>query len=145
MQSDERPHRRHRAIVSRALDCVGTPFHRQGRTPGLGLDCVGLILEAAAAAGMTEIGCIAGYTLSGDHDDRVLSTLEQQGCTVRPAGVMHAGDLLLFAPALRRRHFAILADRQMIHAHFALGKVVVQPLPDDLPLLSVWRFPERDD
>lgn len=31
---------------------VGTPFHHQGRLPGIGLDCVGLLLCAAQRGGV---------------------------------------------------------------------------------------------
>lgn len=145
MQSDEQPHRRHRAIVARTMACVGTPFYRQGRMPGVGLDCVGVALEAAAAAGVAPMTPIAGYTLSGDHVDRVLSVLRGLGCVERPPGIMFPADLLLFAPTPQQRHFAVLGHDMMIHAHVTLGRVVAQPVPPDLPLLSVWRFPEKDD
>ncbi len=30
------------AAIAAARTCLGTPFHHQGRAPGVGLDCIGL-------------------------------------------------------------------------------------------------------
>lgn len=38
------------SIDARALELVGTPFRHQGRTPGIGLDCLGVVLHACGAA-----------------------------------------------------------------------------------------------
>ncbi len=40
-------------LVSNAVSYIGTPFKHQGRKPGRGLDCAGLIVCAAQAAGWT--------------------------------------------------------------------------------------------
>lgn len=39
-------------LVAAARSCVGTPFLHQGRVRGIGLDCAGLVLYAAADAGL---------------------------------------------------------------------------------------------
>jgi len=39
-------------IVSAARRCIGTRFRHQGRQPGLGLDCAGLIAFVAGEVGM---------------------------------------------------------------------------------------------
>ena len=38
-------------MIAAARACIGTPFHHQGRRPGAGLDCIGLIVIALRAAG----------------------------------------------------------------------------------------------
>ncbi|MDD5585633.1 MAG: hypothetical protein PHY92_01580, partial [Alphaproteobacteria bacterium] len=38
-------------MIAAARACLGTPFHHQGRKPGVGLDCIGLIVVALQAAG----------------------------------------------------------------------------------------------
>ena len=38
-------------MIATARACAGTPFHDQGRAPGVGLDCIGLIVIAMRAAG----------------------------------------------------------------------------------------------
>lgn len=39
-------------LINAARSYLGTPFRHQGRRPGKGLDCVGLILVAAREAGV---------------------------------------------------------------------------------------------
>lgn len=39
-------------IVSAAREYIATPFHHQGRAKGVGVDCIGLIVGAAAQAGL---------------------------------------------------------------------------------------------
>mgnify|MGYP003457874926 CR=1 FL=1 len=36
-------------ITAAALSMVGSPFHAQGRLPGIGLDCIGVIVCVARA------------------------------------------------------------------------------------------------
>lgn len=42
---------RRREIIDAARSCLDTPFHHQARVPGVGLDCIGLIVHAANCAG----------------------------------------------------------------------------------------------
>ena len=46
------PSERADAFADAALACVGTRFYAHGREPGRGLDCVGLVICAAAAVGI---------------------------------------------------------------------------------------------
>jgi cell wall-associated NlpC family hydrolase len=39
-------------ITAAALALVGTPFHAQGRAPGVGLDCIGVVVCVARACGI---------------------------------------------------------------------------------------------
>lgn len=46
---------------------VGTPFHHQGRVPGVGLDCPGPMIHAAWALGLApRTENITGYSLQPD-------------------------------------------------------------------------------
>ena len=38
-------------MIAAARACLGTPFHHQGRMPGVGLDCIGLVIVALARCG----------------------------------------------------------------------------------------------
>ncbi|MFZ7338164.1 hypothetical protein ACLS0R_18210, partial [Comamonas jiangduensis] len=38
-------------VVAAARRCIGTPYHHQARKPGIGLDCVGLVICVARQIG----------------------------------------------------------------------------------------------
>lgn len=119
---------------------VGTCFRPQGRTPGLGLDCIGVALLAAAGAGASvEAGDIPAYALSGDHDCLVSDTLRRLGC--RKVRQARPGDLVEYALAPGRRHLAVASEAGIIHAHAGLGRVVEGPAPGDWPVSAMWALP----
>lgn len=108
-------------VIDAALSFEGTPFHHQGRAPRHGLDCAGVIVCAARAAGM-------------DVDDRL-----DYGRNPNPRSLMHylerncerlpdpdqaiPGDLLVFWFVASARHGFIpqhvgllLPEGEMVHA-----------------------------
>jgi lipoprotein Spr len=107
------PARRWPAIVAAARSCIGTRFRAQGRKPGVGLDCVGVALFAAAAAGL--------------------------GCTA--IVVPLPGDIMLIAPAPRRLHLAVVTPAGIVHAHAAVGRVVEAPIDIGWSIIGAWRVP----
>ncbi|OSZ69159.1 hypothetical protein CAP39_10235 [Sphingomonas sp. IBVSS1] len=130
--------KRRRRAVAAARAGVGTRFRAQGRTIGLGLDCVGVALLAAAGAGV-RLAPVPAYALGGLHGDLLAATLLALGCRrVRRA---KAGDLVEFALAPGHRHLAVMSDRGIIHAHAGLGRVVEGPAPDDWPVVAHWALP----
>jgi hypothetical protein len=106
--------------------------------PGLGLDCIGVALLAAAGAGVP-IGPLPAYALSGDHGLLLEETLAALGCRrvrhIRPA------DLIEYRLAPHHRHLAVLTEAGIIHAHAGLGKVVEAPAPHDWPIAAIWALP----
>lgn len=130
--------RRREAAVTAARRAVGTPFRPQGRVVGLGLDCVGLALIAAAAARvrLPEPPC---YGLAGDHRELLPAALAAAGC--RPVRSPRPGDLLVMAPARGQRHLAVVSDRGVIHAHAGLGRVVEGPVDSEWAVVGAWRLP----
>lgn len=135
-------HSKSAAIVAAARGCVGTRFRSQGRRPGLALDCVGVALVAACAAGVADLATPA-YTLSGDNEDRVEAVLQACGCQPLGSAPPQPGDLIVVAPAPGRRHLAVVTDTGVVHAHAGLGRVVEAPVdPGWLPV-SAWRLPDR--
>ena len=124
------------AIVAAARGCVGTRFRPCGRLPGVGLDCVGVVLVAAAAAGVRFE--IPGYRLGGDHGARLDAELAGQGCG---AVVGAAGDVLVMVPAMGRRHLGVLDPGRLDHAHAGLGRVVEGPLDPGWVAAGAWRLP----
>lgn len=131
-------HPRAPAIVDAVRTCVGTRFRSQGRVPGLGLDCVGVVLVAAAAAG---IGVIAPapYALGGDHEMDIEDALASAGC--QKVEVPLIGDIIIAAPSPLRRHLAVKTPAGVVHAHAGLGRVVEGPLDPTWVITGVWRFP----
>ena len=132
-------HGRSDAIVAAVRGCLGTRFRPQGRHSGVGLDCVGVALIAAEAA-----GCAATaprYALGGDHEARLDAAVAGLGC--RPVADAVSGDLLVFAPATGRRHLAVATDRGIVHAHAGLRRVVEGPVDPAWTLIAAWRFPEE--
>jgi murein DD-endopeptidase / murein LD-carboxypeptidase len=126
------------AIVAAVRACVGTRFRSQGRTPGLGLDCVGVALVAAGAAGMSGIR-VPAYALGGDHEARMTDFLAGVGCL--PVVDAEAGDMLVIAPSQRLRHIAVMTPFGVVHAHAGLGRVVEGPIDRDWAVLGAWRLP----
>lgn len=129
---------RWRVIVDAARGCVGTRFRAQGRTPGLGLDCVGVVLVAAAAAGMSSVA-LPAYALGGDYEAEIERVLARIGCF--PLGVPAFGDLLVIAPARRRRHLAVVTPAGVVHAHAGVGRVVEGPVDANWTIIGAWRLP----
>jgi murein DD-endopeptidase / murein LD-carboxypeptidase len=126
------------AIVMAVRACVGTRFRVQGRAPGLGLDCVGVVLVAAAAAGMM-VAPPPAYAQAGDNGAYLDRALAEAGCQ-RVAAAL-AGDILVFAPTPRRRHLGVMTAAGMVHAHAGLGRVVEGPIDPDWPIVGQWRLP----
>jgi cell wall-associated NlpC family hydrolase len=126
------------AIIVAVRACVGTRFRVQGRVPGLGLDCVGVVLVAAAAAGMMVAPPLA-YALAADNREYLDHALAEAGC--QPVAAALAGDILVFAPAPLRRHLGVMTAAGMVHAHAGLGRVVEGPIDLTWPIVGRWRLP----
>jgi murein DD-endopeptidase / murein LD-carboxypeptidase len=137
-KSVQRLSRRRKAALAAARSGLGTPFRAQGRTPGVGLDCIGVALLAATGAGVS-LGRVPAYALTGDHADLMAATMESLGCRRLKQG--RPGDLIAFELARGHRHLAVLTETGMIHAHAGLGRVVEAPVPTDWPVAAIWALP----
>ena len=129
------------AIVAAARACVGTRFRVQGRMPGVGLDCIGVALVAAAVVG---VRCVTPrYAIGGDGEAALDVALSALGCVA----VDHPepGDLLVVAPAPHRRHLGIVTKVGLIHAHAGLRRVVEAPGNPDWTRVGAWRFPHQEN
>lgn len=126
------------AAVAAARAGVGTRFRPQGRIIGLGLDCVGVALLAAAGAGI-KVDHLPAYALSGDHAAMLRDALRAIGCRrVRQA---RPGDVIEYALTPGHRHLAVQAGAGIIHAHAGLGRVVEGPAPAEWPVVACWALP----
>ncbi|MGF1607509.1 MAG: hypothetical protein ACFB22_14350 [Rhodothalassiaceae bacterium] len=137
---EARAARQDRAVAA-ARACVGTPFRHQGRQPGHGLDCVGLILQAARELGLA-VSVPADYGRAPD-EARLPWELARAGCRAVPVADQQSADILLFCVARRPRHLALRSDRGMVHAWAQSGRVVEHRISQDWAarLVSVYRFP----
>lgn len=131
--------RRQRALAA-ARAGVGTRFRAQGRSVGLGLDCVGVALLAAAGAGVP-LGPVPAYALGGLHDALLAQTLVALGCRRVRRRAARPGDLAEYALAPGHRHLAVISEVGIIHAHAGLGRVVEGPVPDGWQQVAVWSLP----
>lgn len=125
-------------IVAAARRCVGTRFRPQGRVIGTGLDCVGVVLVAASAAGVRPAR-VPGYALAGSNEALLLGMLHATGCE-KVCGRGRAGDVAVLVPVAGRLHLGVLTDAGLVHAHAGLGRVVEGPLDEAWRWHSVWRF-----
>lgn len=126
-------------ITAVALSLVGTPFHPQGRLPGVGLDCIGVGICVAQACGIdvqdrTAYPMRPNGELQGELDGRLL----------RVRGEPQEGDLLMMAFDAEPHHIAIyISEGRIVHAYAAVRKCVVQPYTDywRAKVRAVYRFP----
>jgi cell wall-associated NlpC family hydrolase len=125
------------AIVAAARACVGTRFRPHGRTPGLGLDCVGVVLAAAAAAPF-KLPILPRYRLGGTPPD-IAGIFAGVGALWVDSAA--AGDVLVIAPAPGQRHFGIVTAAGLVHAHAGLERVVEGPIDPEWHVVQAWRLP----
>lgn len=130
--------RRRRAALAAARAGIGTRFRPQGRRVGLGLDCIGVALLAAAGAGV-RLPPLPAYALGGDHGALLDATCRALG--LRPVRRARPGDLIVFQLAAGHRHLAVMSEAGIIHAHAGLGRVVEGPAPAEWPVAGCWRLP----
>ena len=113
-------------FIAAARACLGTPFRHQGRIPGRGLDCVGVVVHAARAAGFDLID----NTRYGRSPCR---NMLQAALDAQPA-LCHVtdrqpGDILLMRFAGEPQHLAVLTDdNTIVHAYASIEKVCEQRL-----------------
>lgn len=109
------------AIVAAAREALGTPFRHQGRLLS-GMDCAGLVVHCARAAGLDYIDQTNYPRRPGA--GRLEAALDSQPCLERIPVVSAAyGDVLLIRFLGDPQHLAIHAGDTMIHAWETSGAV----------------------
>lgn len=108
--------------VAAARAAIGTPFHHQGREVGVGLDCIGLVIIALRAVGLS-VHDRTDYLPRPDGNSLQQALLDH-GCNAVPEIV--AGSILLFRYDNQPQHVALATSaHSMIHA-FAPACAVVE-------------------
>lgn len=125
-------------IARAAAKLLGTPFRLHGRHPRHGLDCMGVILCAFAAAGCPILAPPA-YGLRNLSIDRHLIFVRRNGF-IDATDEMRAGDVVLIAPGPAQHHLLLAENTAcFIHADAGLRKVVRTRTPLRWPLVKHWR------
>lgn len=117
---------------------VGVHFRPQGCDPSTGLDCVGLVWAAYAAAGRMLVRP-SNYPLRGWSRERVEAALAAAGF-VEAFGSARMGDVALIAHPARQYHLALLGPDTFIHAHAGLRRVAETPLDVATRAAVRWRL-----
>ena len=109
-------------LIAAARTCVGIPFQHQGRQPGLGLDCAGLLVVALRTLRLdpldrTDYG-------RNPHGGALEAMLDAQPLLFRvPIQEMRPADVLLMRFKTDPQHLALFAGETIIHAYESAGKV----------------------
>lgn len=120
------------AMVAAARGMIGRPWRHQGRS-ATGIDCVGLVILAARAAGF-EAADVTGYSRRA-LGAGFLEHFRARMRAVHPdAG--RPGDVLVFTETAYPCHCGVLAERggaaTVIHAHAPRRRALEEPLEGDL-------------
>jgi cell wall-associated NlpC family hydrolase len=127
------------AVAQAALGFVGCRFRLHGRDPATGLDCIGLVHAALAAAGAAPVAP-QGYGLRNIAVDDWLPFAAQSGL-VTARGPIRAGDILLLGLGYAQHHLVVAVDAlSVVHAHAGLRRVVVQPREPAWQIDAAWRI-----
>jgi murein DD-endopeptidase / murein LD-carboxypeptidase len=120
-------------IAERARREIGTAFRLHGRSPGVALDCVGLV---ATAIGVSDAP--AGYSLKGNHHFQIESYFRGSGFALVD-GNAENGDIAVVHIAAQHQHLMIRAGSGWVHAHAGLGRIVHTPDQAPWPIIALWR------
>jgi lipoprotein Spr len=129
------------AIVARARALVGVRFRPQGRSAGLGLDCIGL---AAMATERPLAGVPRDYRLRSSDAATLEAGLRSAGLVPVAPDEAAGGDLLVVQAGPAQLHVIVLTGAGFVHADAGLRRVVEVPGAVPWPALSGWRVPSRE-
>lgn len=110
-------------LVETARSMLGTPFHHQGRLPGVGLDCAGLLVCTLRALGLA-VEDVRGYPRQPD--GRLLDLVERQTLP----GAVEPGAVLVIRFRGEPHHLAWCEGEGIIHALSTVGRVTRHPLDE---------------
>lgn len=119
-------------IVDIARSCLGTPYHHQGRLKGIGLDCVGLLVQIAVELELDHFDKI-GYS-SSPTPGVLVSVLSEQMDTAELEDMREGDVIVMRIGAAIPQHVGVLSRvagvqgvddlGAMVHVHARAGKVI---------------------
>lgn len=98
---------------------LGTKFHHQGRLPGVGLDCVGLVVVTCKQCGIP-LRDFGAYRRIPDG----VTLMREIAAQLDRVDDMQPADVICFRMGAHPRHVAIATDYGIIHTNGIIGKVV---------------------
>jgi cell wall-associated NlpC family hydrolase len=104
-------------IIAYARGCVGTPFLHRGRLPGVGIDCLGIVICAARAFGLVPSDFDVGPYPQVPDGAEFMKGANRYMQKV-PKEAMQAGDVALIITYRLPQHMGILANYR--HGGFSL-------------------------
>lgn len=113
------------AFIDEVRSWIGTPFHHAARSKGIGVDCVGVLIEAARAQGLIDYQNVEYSRLV---DPAYLTSEILRFCRYVAIEDRRPGDVLLFAIEGSAQHTGILTQRdpgseKFVHANQSAGLV----------------------
>lgn len=127
-------------IVDEARTWIDTPFVKQQRAKGLGVDCIGLVVGVATALGIP-LEDRRDYPLRPN--GMLKRELDRQLVRVIGLAAARPGDVLLMEFGDEPHHVAFLTEDSVIHAALKFRRVLEQPLDAELAarVRAVYRLP----
>jgi cell wall-associated NlpC family hydrolase len=122
------------AVVAAAKACLKTPFKHQGRVPGVGMDCAGLLVHCFKSLGLDHFDEL-GYPRN-PYDGQLEKILDDQPSLRRiDLDQVQAGDVLAMRMRTAPQHIAIhigfvSGHPYIVHASELHGCVVEHRLDD---------------
>ena len=108
---------------------VGTKYHHQGRKPGVGLDCIGLVVSSMKIAGYNVVD---NSNYSRRPDGKSLKKALDDYCNEVSFEDVKKGDILLFTINNRPCHVAVYCDdNRIIHSWATARKVCEVTLTEE--------------
>lgn len=108
-------------VISTARTLINTPYQHQGRKPGVGIDCIGLVIVTAHQLGLFDYDYI---NYSRDPDGQLLKIVEKH-CEKLPD--LTEGAIAVFQLSAIPHHVGIISKFRgnwgLIHAYQNTGKV----------------------
>ncbi len=133
-------------ILACARTCLGTAFHHQGRVPGTGLDCVGLVLWVGRTLALIDHE-VTNYPRL-PHPERLFAHARAAGLRRIPRERATGGDIACLAFARDPQHVGLLTEeaRGMIHACARVGRVIEHRLDAHWRrrIVACFRYPSGD-
>lgn len=128
------------AFAAAAQQLVGTPFRHRGRVPGGALDCVGVVVAAAAACGLV----LQEPPPYGTMPPSIVGGMAAAFVEI-PAAERGVGDVIAILWLGEPRHLAVIvggdARREVIvHAKANIGRVAEHRIPRGWRVHSAWRL-----